>query len=569
MTKRIIVFLLAVILLLGALPVAIFAQEQTQPTETVPTETQPTETTPPQTQPTTEPPEPGSVEALKQSALDVYKKTQESTGMESLNGYCGKMVSHQLWHMGVNAGLVSNHGNKQYDMYAKLRRTTGDKYISAYPAEDYTLEDALNILSENGKKTVHNILVGFQKTNTKAGKKYGHVCVINGIMDGKVYFMESFKTKFAPEGQVNVCTIKEFADSYKGWTEYEGVIYFADSFLESLRQYGTDLYVKARFPLTMRSAPCLVGEEECKVLRTVAAGEQVRVVRVLENARGERYYQVKEKGRTGYIVAQGTVLSRTNTEDITLKNLKLKSPMKVGTKEPLTGAIYAQYGLVGAVEVVVKDAEGKEVARKREITDSMKVILSDFSRKLFNSLPEGQYTVTVSADTAAAYVQGDKLDYSYCTVLLAEKTLWVGAKGEEPAVEATQEALKNGWYWEKVKKTWVWRCYENGNPRTGWYEEAGLRYYLKEDGAVTTGKAKIDGKEYYFTDRGVMHTGWLWSKSGTRYYGGEGVFLTGWQDINNSKYFFNSKGYRITSGGRKDGDVRYKFLSDGRATPIK
>jgi glucan-binding YG repeat protein len=129
--------------------------------------------------------------------------------------------------------------------------------------------------------------------------------------------------------------------------------------------------------------------------------------------------------------------------------------------------------------------------------------------------------------------------------------------------------VKNGWLWEQKKKAWVWRCYENGNPRTGWYEENGLRYYLQEDGTVTTGKAKIDGKNYVFTDRGVMHTGWLRNGSYMRYYGQEGVFLTGWQDIENSKYFFNSKGYRITSGGRKDGDVRYKFLSDGRATPIK
>lgn len=564
MGKRIFVFLLAVVLLVGALPVAGFAQEQTQPTETVPTET-----TPPQTQPTPQPTVPSTpAEALKQAALDSYTKTQQSTGMQSLNGYCGKMASHQLVHMGINTGLLSNHGNKQYDMYEKMRKTSAGKYISAYPAEDYTLEDALNILSENGTKPVYNILVGFEWTNTKAGNKYGHVCVINGILDGKVYFMESFKTRFAPEGKVNICTIKEFADFYKTWTQFEGVIYFADSFMESNRQYGTDLYVTARFPMTMRSVPTLVGDEECKVLRTVAAGEQLRVTQVLVNPRGEQYYLVKEKNRTGYIVAQGTVLTRTNGEDITLKNLKMKSPMKVGAKEPLTGAISAENGLVGAVEVVVRNAEGTEVARKREITDCKKVVLSSFSRNMFSTLAEGRYTVTITADTAAACIRSGKLDYSYKTVLLAEKSFWVGAVGEEPAAEEAQAEVKDGWYWVQKKKKWVWYCYDNGKPRTGWYEEAGLRYYLKADGEATIGKAKIEGKTYYFSDRGVLITGWLRIGSRMRYYGKDGAFLTGWQTIDNSKYFFNSKGYRISSGARKDGEVRYKFLSDGRATPI-
>lgn len=581
MARKIFLVILAVFLLLGALPVRGFAQEvtapsQTEPTQAAPPQTEPAETTPPQTEvpPQTEPvPDTqtpaenvpvDSAEglALRQAAKDAYVKTQQSTGMVSLNGYCGRMVSHQLVHMGINTGLVTNHGKKQYDMYAKMRRTSGGKYINTYPVADYTLEEALNAISQNGTKPVYNILVGFEWTNTKAGGKYGHACVISGILDGKVYFMESFDTKFAPEGEVNVCTIQEFSKLYGSWTQFEGVIHFADSYVESCKHYGTDLFVRARFDMLMRSAPALVGDEGCKTLRKVSAGEQLRVIEVVENPQRERYYKVKEKGRVGYIVAQAAVLERTNAEDITIRNLKLKKSIKAGTKEALSGAIYAENGLVSAVEAVILDAAGKEVARKREITDSKKVVLSEFAKGWgFKNLTEGQYTVTVSAETASAYVREDQLDYSYETVLLAEKILWVGKQGQSPESKAVSEEVKDGWYLEKG----VWHCYENGQPRTGWYDYRGMRYYLKDSGKVTTGKAKIEGIEYYFTDTGILHTGWLRSNSGMRYYSAQGGYLTGWQEIDNGKFYFSSKGYLQTKGTRTDGDVKYKFRSDGRA----
>lgn len=507
------------------------------------------------------------IDRLIAATKESYDKTLVSTGMTSLNGYCGKMVSHQLWHMGINNGLVTNHGNKQYDMYAKMDKTTGGKYISAYPAADYTLLDALNIISEYGTKDVYNILVGFEWTNTKAGGKYGHVCVINGILDGKVYFAESFPTRYAPEGEVNICTIEEFAAMYAAWTQFDGVIHFADSYVGSCKRYGTDLFVQARFAMPLRSKPCLVGEQSCQRLRTISAGERLRVTAVLENSNGERYYQVTEKDRTGYIVAQAAVLERTNYEDISIRNLKLKETIKEGANEALSGAVSAENGLVGAVEVVVRDAQGAEAARKREITDCQKVVLSQFSRDLgFDKLTPGKYTVTISAETAAAYVREDMLDYSYTTILLAEETLWVGEKGEEaaPVTENRLKEEKDGWYWEEG----TWYCYENNKPRTGWYTYMGVTYYLDDSGAVTTGWTTIEEKEYYFTDTGAMHTGWLQTKKGLRYSGVDGVFVKGWQVIDYSKYFFSDKGYAQTKGTHAEGSVNYKFQKDGKAIPV-
>lgn len=542
MGKRAMVLLLAVVLLFAALPVAGLAAEEITDARQA------------------------TINALIKSTRESYVKTQISTGMSSLNGYCGKMVSHQLWNMGINTSLVSNHGNMQYDMYAKMSKTSGGKYISTYPATDYTLLDALRAISEDGTRDVYNILVGFDWTNTQAGGKYGHVCLINGILDGKVYFAESFSTRYAAEGQVNICTIEEFAAMYEKWTVFEGVIHFADTYTDACKRYGTDIFVQARFQMPLRSAPCLVGKENCRVLRTVSAGERLYVTDVLQNSDGELYYKVVEEDRTGYIVAQAAVLDRTNYEDITIKNLKLKEVIEPGTAEVLSGAIQAENGLVGAVEVVVRDADGVEAARKRSITDCRKVILSQFSEGLgFDKLETGQYTVTITADTASAYIREDMLDYSYTTILLDERTLWVGEKGEEStaAGRATVKEDKDGWYWENG----TWYCYANNKPRTGWYTYMGVTYYLQEDGAVTTDWATIDDREYYFSDTGAMHVGWLRLKKGLRYSGQDGIFVDGWQTIGFSKYYFN-KGYAQVSGTRTDGDVKYTFQSDGKAVPL-
>jgi len=73
-------------------------------------------------------------EKLIQSTKESYTKTQWSTGMSSLQGYCGKMTSYQLYHMGINSSLLSNDGNKQYDMYSQMVKTCGCYYTDAYPA---------------------------------------------------------------------------------------------------------------------------------------------------------------------------------------------------------------------------------------------------------------------------------------------------------------------------------------------------------------------------------------------------------------------------------------------------
>ena len=100
--------------------------------------------------------------------------------------------------------------------------------MTAYWARDYTLEEALRaIMGRN--VAVRNILVGFQKGTSSAGKKYGHVLFIHGIRNGKVFYSDSCArivddVKYR-EGEPIVCSLESFLDQYAGY-RLDGVVHF-------------------------------------------------------------------------------------------------------------------------------------------------------------------------------------------------------------------------------------------------------------------------------------------------------------------------------------------------------
>lgn len=243
-----------------------------------------------------------------------YTASLASYGKSSFHGYCATLVAYQLRHNGITKKAELCNGNEMYDRYKNKERSSGGYYIHPYSAKDYDLEQTLNVVSQNGTKDVYNILVGFQWTNTAAGARYGHTVFINGILDGVVYFTESFDSAtIGDEGTVGRLTIAKFAKMYGSWTRYEGCIYFTKDYADTLEQWQTDLVVHARFAAQLRSQPCLVGEEDCRLLRSVAAGERLQVTGVLCNEDGQWYYAVREGDTTGYIVAQATALEQLGT----------------------------------------------------------------------------------------------------------------------------------------------------------------------------------------------------------------------------------------------------------------
>ena len=167
-------------------------------------------------------------ESLMQQIKATYKSAKKRAKVKSFKGKCGKYVNQQLVILGINQKYIGCNGNREYDVYSKKAQSSGGYTIRAYSAKKYSLKSALEAI-EREDASARNILIGFQKGTSKAGKKYGHTLFIHGIEDGCVYFSDSFSqtvngVRYA-EGEPIVCSIEQFCKLYKKY-RLDGVIWF-------------------------------------------------------------------------------------------------------------------------------------------------------------------------------------------------------------------------------------------------------------------------------------------------------------------------------------------------------
>ena len=167
-------------------------------------------------------------ESLIEQIRSTYQKVKKKARRKSFKGKCGYYVGLQLVSLGINTKYIGSNGNRAFDIYKNKTKTSGGYSITAYPAKEYSLKEALEAI-EREDPHARNILVGFQKGTSKAGKKYGHVMFIHGIENGMVYFSDSYAQtvngKRYKEGEPIVCSIAAFAKRYKKY-KLDGVIHF-------------------------------------------------------------------------------------------------------------------------------------------------------------------------------------------------------------------------------------------------------------------------------------------------------------------------------------------------------
>lgn len=169
-------------------------------------------------------------DSLRRQISDTYAAAKKRARRKSFKGYCGAYVANQLVVMGINTSYLSANGNNTFELYRDLKCTSGGYLVSAYRAKEYTLEEALRAIIQD-QPSPDNILVGFQKGTSSAGKKYGHVLFIHGIRNGKVYYSDSCArtvddVKYK-EGEPIVCSLESFLDQYAKY-KLDGVVHFKD-----------------------------------------------------------------------------------------------------------------------------------------------------------------------------------------------------------------------------------------------------------------------------------------------------------------------------------------------------
>ena len=199
-----------------------------------------------------------------------YAWAKRYTGYTTFKNYCAHYVNTQLLLLGINTRYVGGNGNDEYDNYKDLSYTGGGRKIHDYPATNSTFKKTLEKIASMGD-VVTDVLVGFQWTSTTAGKKYGHSFLIHGIIDGYVYFSDSFNLtiggKYYKEGEAIKCTIDELVAYYGRDSAYtlEGLIWFEDEALTAaMGGYAGD------------DTPIVVGESAGVYNITYSAGMRLR-----------------------------------------------------------------------------------------------------------------------------------------------------------------------------------------------------------------------------------------------------------------------------------------------------
>ncbi len=196
-----------------------------------------------------------------------YEGAKRVTGFRGFQGRCSTLVNGTIVAMGISTEYHSCDGRDVYNIYEDMSRTDCGYDVVCYSAQDYSLADALYAVSENGTKNVYNLVVGWQGGRTGASSAYGHTVFLQGIVDGNVYFCESFGLKLAgtyySEGEPIVCTIAEFAEYFNKWAYFEGIVHFdyPDVVAPRLAEMETSLVSHRGFTLQFQASDN-VGIEE-------------------------------------------------------------------------------------------------------------------------------------------------------------------------------------------------------------------------------------------------------------------------------------------------------------------
>lgn len=521
MLKRILAALLCVVMLASVLPVNAFATTEDTPTANE-----------------------QEAARIRNEITRMYYRVLYASGMSSLHGFCGMMSSYQLWLLGINPYPIVYNGNDHYNGYENVTQTLGGYAVKAYSAREYTLEEALNTVSNNGTKNVYNILVGFQWTNTEAGRLYGHSMVINAIIDGVVYFSEGYANEFNfNPGMPCVATIEEFARSYNAWTSFEGIIVFGrKDFTDFCQEYPTHLFVEVTEDAYSLSVP---STEAGETVRQVLAGERLEATAIYENVDGELFYQITDCGEVAYFPGSATKLLCFNFEDVTAADATSPSLLAPRQDFYVNGHIRTIENTISGVQLQVSDAEGQLMFNQHFAKKGKEMQLGQWyvnNSVNFQDLDEGLYTYGIYADVDSYYIEEGAVHLIRNSVCLAEATFTVGTELPQAQDALAEPAfLKDGWEYEDGK----WRYYEDGQARTGWFCYKDIDYYLLEDGSAATGWYTVNGKDRYFTHTGAMRTGWLETDEGTYYLLFNGEIAKGVRKIRGEKFTFDENGLLI------------------------
>lgn len=509
-----------------------------------------------------------TADEIRQQIKTTYKKAKSYYGRKSFDGYCGAFVSAELYLMGITASPIGFDGKDAYNAFNRKSMTSGGYSIKVYPAKAYSLRAALNNITKNGTQDAYNILVGFEKTPSKLGRRYGHAVVIHGIIDGTVYFVESYDVKLNgkhyAEGAPLSCSISDFCDYYASTTtQLDGVIYFGlKTYADKCVEYSASAWAVATAEGQVWSQPCEGNvHASSKTVRELTAGEQLNVTGLLMNTAGEYWYEL-DQGNTGYVRPECVTISQLRFDDVTVVGATAPTVLLKGKPFSIKGTILSDMNSIYSVRARVYSLDGTEMTQVINATEvvecrSYDLSGSSISKKLtFRALEEGRYRYELAAIVGNYYVENGQLLTGWDTVslwsadfLVAEEKTGVsvvtfdacgGNTGLNQSVVAAEQAMGElpvaqrqgyvflGWYTEAEGGVRItadhipdgkMTCYAHwislDELQTQWLSN-GSCWYLYADGVSTMGCIEVEDTLYYFSLVDPLGQNFMmWTAAGT------------------------------------------------------
>ncbi len=544
---------------------------------------------------------------ILQQISDVYATALKQSNRYSFHGACGAFVNWFTYLLGINTGFYSANGNQQYDLYKNMEQTTGGHTVEALPAHRYTMKQALNKLSENGTKDVFNILLGFQYTTATDGWRYGHVMFVHAILDGKVYFSESysemFNGKYYAEGTPVVLTIDQFCQYYSTWTTYEGAIHFGlKSYQQRCEYFPSFLYATVTQPTILYTIPCAPDVDgRSQVMRTLQPGERLNVTGMYRNTEGQYWYRVEDAG-IGYVPAADTQMDSMRYDDILADGINAPTEQQQGSIFNIKGIISSTYTDICSVRAQVFTVGSDGLEHWMTTTDTVSdsrydLSYSNVSNKMaFRVLNLGTYRYELAAVACNHYYADGTLQTQRTTLRLWSSDFKVvskkggtagvrfdscGGTADRNAAEVElgspigtlPEAIRDGytflgWFTEPqggqqihddylvTGSTTLYAHWEEAEGLTGWFLEDGKPYYVI-DGLRIVGFFRVDGILYYQLSDGFLATGWVILDDTRYYFNANGSMAQFWQEIDGKTYYFGQNGIAATGWREIDGKTYY------------
>ena len=511
---------------------------------------------------------PTTAAQIKQQIAATYKKSKAFYGWDSFHGFCGALVNAQLYLLGITDTVLGVDGRDAFDTFKRLSVTSGGFGVKAYPAGLYSLKSALNAITKNGTVDAYNILVGFQKTPSVLGRRYGHAVVIHAILDGTVYFVESYNVTingvYYKEGTPLTASIEDFAAYYADTTtQFDGVIHFGlKTYADSCTEYPSNATGTVVAEGNIWSQPCEDGVNGAsQIMGQLTAGQQVEITGLYLNTENQYWYELSG-GEGGYVPVEMLSISQLRYEDVKLSNVAAPTVLTKGRSFSVKGAVTSQINSIYSIRARVYRPEADQMVQVINTSDTVEGKAYDLLRSKisgglsFRTLEAGQYRYELAAIVANYYVEGGQLMTGWNTIVLWSSDFLVvedQTKGFTVSFDAcggttplnqsvvpqgmsignTDVAQRPGYVFlgwfteaeggERVTADFVPE--ENMTIYAHWvsYEQlcnewlaGGNCWYLYSDGVTTMVCMELEGALYYFSAMEPMCQSWMvWTDAAT------------------------------------------------------